>query len=81
MVSILSALFFSGGSNTDIEREGGMNPGELPLLPWARELRDADEPAKPLLPKRWLGRGALFARLEGFFHCDCTGAVGSPLIH
>ena len=29
----------------------------------------------------WLGRGALFARLEGFFHCDCTGAVGSPLIH
>ena len=23
-----------------IEREGGLKPGELPLLPWARELRD-----------------------------------------
>jgi hypothetical protein len=24
----------------DLELEGGMKPGELPLLPWARELRD-----------------------------------------
>ena len=43
-----------GGSNQDIEREGGLKPGELPLLPWARELRDKrkerDEPYVACLP-------------------------------
>jgi len=43
-----------GGSNGDIERAGGLEPGELPLLPWARELRDSrvsqDEPYMACLP-------------------------------
>ena len=34
-----------GGSDADIEREGGLKPGELPLLPWARELRAKREKA------------------------------------
>jgi hypothetical protein len=36
----LTGPWVGGGSNTDIEFEGGLKPGELPLLPWARELRD-----------------------------------------
>ena len=36
----LTGPWLGGGSNADIEREGGLKPGELPLLPWARELRD-----------------------------------------
>lgn len=36
----LTGPWVGGGSNADIEREGGFKPGELPLLPWARELRD-----------------------------------------
>ena len=35
----LTGPWVGGGSNNDIEREGGLGPGELPLLPWARELR------------------------------------------
>ena len=44
----LSGPWLGGGSNADIEREGGLKPGELPLLPSAKELRDKrkeqDEP-------------------------------------
>src|SRR5262245_32795406 len=44
----LSGPWLGGGSNADIEREGGLKTGELPLLPWAKELRDKrkeqDEP-------------------------------------
>ena len=44
----LSGPWVGGGSNNDIERDGGLKPGELPLLPWAKELRDSrkenDEP-------------------------------------
>src|SRR5262247_1140233 len=44
----LTGPWMGGGSNADIEREGGLKPGELPLLPWAKELRDKrkeeDEP-------------------------------------
>jgi hypothetical protein len=36
----LTGPWVGGGSNVDIELEGGFKPGELPLLPWARELRD-----------------------------------------
>ena len=43
-----------GGSNGDIERDGGLKPGELPLLPWARELMGKrlakDEPYTACLP-------------------------------
>ena len=50
----LTGPWVGGGSNTDIEREGGLKPGELPLLPWARELRDkrkeTDEPYTACLP-------------------------------
>jgi hypothetical protein len=44
----LSGPWVGGGSNDDIEHEGGLKPGEMPLLPWAKALRDArkeeDEP-------------------------------------
>jgi hypothetical protein len=50
----LTGPWLGGGSNLDIEREGGLKPGELPLLPWARELRDKrkeqDEPYVACLP-------------------------------
>jgi len=36
----LTGPWVGGGSDADIEREGGLKPGELPLLPWAKELRD-----------------------------------------
>lgn len=44
----LSGPWVGGGSDSDIEAQGGLRPGELPLLPWAKALRDArkanDEP-------------------------------------
>jgi hypothetical protein len=44
----LSGPWVGGGSNQDIEKDGGLKPGELPLLAWARQLRDSrreeDEP-------------------------------------
>src|ERR671918_3055997 len=35
----LTGPWVGAGSNVDIELEGGLKPGELPLLPWARDLR------------------------------------------
>ena len=50
----LTGPWVGGGSNVDIERDGGLKPGELPLLPWARKLRDSrktqDEPYTTCLP-------------------------------
>ena len=50
----LTGPWMGGGSNADMEREGGLKPGELPLLPWAKELRDKrkeeDEPYTACLP-------------------------------
>ena len=50
----LTGPWQGGGSNADIEREGGLKPGELPLLPWAKTLRDnrkeRDEPYVACLP-------------------------------
>jgi hypothetical protein len=44
----LDGPWVGGGSNQDIESAGGLKTGELPLLPWARALRDGrkegDEP-------------------------------------
>src|SRR5438093_5081647 len=50
----LTGPWVGGGSNADIEREGGLKPGELPLQPWAKALRDKrkeeDEPYTACLP-------------------------------
>ena len=50
----ITGPWVGGGSNADIERDGGLKPGELPLLPWAKELRDKrdekDEPYTACLP-------------------------------
>ena len=50
----ITGPWVGGGSNVDIEFEGGMKPGELPLLPWAKELRDnrkeEQEPYTACLP-------------------------------
>jgi hypothetical protein len=44
----LSGPWVGGGSNADIEGNGGLKAGELPLLPWAKALRESrreeDEP-------------------------------------
>src|SRR5688572_8408809 len=44
----LHGPWVGGGSNGDVEKDGGLKPGELPLLPWAKMLRDSrrekDEP-------------------------------------
>ena len=44
----ISGPWVGGGSNSDLEAQGGLKPGELPLLPWAKALRDSrreeDEP-------------------------------------
>ena len=46
--------WLGGGSNGDLESDAGLEPGELPLLPWARELREnrlsKDEPYTACLP-------------------------------
>ena len=50
----LTGPWVGGGSNVDIEREGGLKPGELPLLQSAKALRDKrkeeDEPYTACLP-------------------------------
>jgi hypothetical protein len=50
----LTGPWVGGGSNGDIEREGGLKPGELPLQQWAKDLRDKrlekDEPYTACLP-------------------------------
>jgi len=50
----LTGPWMGGGSNADIEADGGLKPGELPLLPWAKELRgkrtEEDEPYVACLP-------------------------------
>jgi len=50
----LTGPWVGGGSNVDIELEGGLKAGELPLLPWARDLRGkrnkAEEPYTACLP-------------------------------
>jgi hypothetical protein len=50
----LTGPWVGGGTIADIERDGGLKPGELPLLPWARELRDKrrsqDDPYTICLP-------------------------------
>lgn len=50
----LTGPWVRGGTVADIELDGGLEPGELPLLPWARELRDRrrsqDDPYTVCLP-------------------------------
>jgi hypothetical protein len=50
----LTGPWVGGGTIANIERDGGLQPGELPLLPWARELRDKrrsqDDPYTVCLP-------------------------------
>ena len=50
----LTGPWVGGGSNGDIERDGGLKAGELPLLPAAKALRDKrvskDEPYTACLP-------------------------------
>jgi hypothetical protein len=50
----LTGPWIGGGAIQDLEANGGFKPGELPLLPWARELRDRrrpqDEPYTACLP-------------------------------
>ena len=40
----LSGPWVGGGPIGDIEREGGLAPGTLPLLPWAQKLRASRKP-------------------------------------
>jgi len=50
----LTGPWVGGGAIADIERDGGLKPGELALLPWAKELRDKrksqDDPYTACMP-------------------------------
>ena len=50
----LTGPWVGGGTVGDIERDGGLKPGELPLLAWAKTLRDMrrsqDDPYTACLP-------------------------------
>jgi hypothetical protein len=50
----LTGPWVGGGAIADIERDGGLEAGELPLLPWAKALRDKrrsqDDPYTACLP-------------------------------
>jgi hypothetical protein len=50
----LTGPWVGGGAIQDLEANGGLKPGELPLLPWARELRGTrrsqDDPYTVCLP-------------------------------
>ena len=50
----LTGPWVGGGSNVDIERDGGLKPEQLPLLPWALKLRESrkeeNEPYTTCLP-------------------------------
>jgi hypothetical protein len=50
----LTGPWVGGGAIADIEANGGLQPGELPLLPWAKALRDSrksqDDPYTVCLP-------------------------------
>ncbi|NOT28028.1 MAG: hypothetical protein HOP16_18240 [Acidobacteria bacterium] len=46
----LNGLWVGGGAVGDMERDGGLKPGEVPLLPAAKALRDSrKEPDEPYL--------------------------------
>jgi hypothetical protein len=46
----LHGPWVGGGSNGDVETDGGLKEGELPLLPWAKALRDSrKEDTEPYL--------------------------------
>ena len=47
----LTGPWVGGGTVADIERDGGLKPGELPLLPWAKSSRrNADRRTIPTPP-------------------------------
>ncbi len=50
----LNGLWTGGGPVRDIEQQGGLEPGDIPLLPWAKELMDSrqadDDPHVWCLP-------------------------------
>ena len=50
----LTGPWVGGGTVNDIEKDGGLKPGELPVLPWAQELRSKrrsqDDPYTACLP-------------------------------
>ena len=50
----ITGPWVGGGSNGNLARDGGLKPGELPLLPWAKELMskrlEKDEPYTACLP-------------------------------
>ena len=50
----LNGLWTGGGPVRDIEQQGGLEPGDIPLLPWAKELLDSrqadDDPHVWCLP-------------------------------
>ena len=33
----MTGLWLGGGSEQDLERQGGLKPGEIPVLPWVKE--------------------------------------------
>src|SRR5436190_24292594 len=50
----LSGLWLGGGSEQYLEQQGGLKPGEIPVLPWVKEhmakLDPTDDPSSYCMP-------------------------------
>jgi hypothetical protein len=87
----LTGPWVGGGTIADIERDGGLKPGELPLLPWAVKLRDSrksqDDPYTVCLPMSVLRTNpypwafAMSYTAKGLSHIYILHELGDPGVH
>ncbi len=87
----LTGPWVGGGTIADIERDGGLKPGELPLLPWAVALRDSrksqDDPYTVCMPMSVLRTNpypwtfAMSYTSTGLSHIYILHELGDPGVH
>jgi hypothetical protein len=87
----LSGPWVGGGTIADIERDGGLKPGELALLPWAQELRakrrQNDDPYTICLPMSVLRTNPYPWKIvmaytsKGLSHIYILHELGDPGVH
>jgi hypothetical protein len=87
----LTGPWVGGGTIADIERDGGLKPGELALLPWAKALRDKrqsqDDPYTVCLPMSVLRTNpypwtfAMSYTSKGLSHIYILHELGDPGVH
>jgi hypothetical protein len=87
----LTGPWVGGGTIADIERDGGLKPGELALLPWAQELRakrrSQDDPYTVCMPLSVLRTNpypwtlAMSYTSRGLSHIYILHELGDPGVH